>query len=80
VSDRGSRGDQGLHPQAPQVIAHLAHRVRDAEQGGHLGAQAPVGEAGNDMQPRAQGADQRHPRSPVSFTTVSIRNARAHLR
>ena len=34
-------------PQAGEVVACLGHAVGDAEQSGHQGAQAPVGDAGD---------------------------------
>ena len=41
-----------------QVVAGLGHAVGDAEQSGHQGAQAPVGDAGDGAQGDAQGAGQ----------------------
>jgi len=53
-------GDQSFHAQSPQVVTHLAHRVRHAEQGAHLGAKVPVGEPGDGVLAGAQGAGQGH--------------------
>ena len=58
----GSSPDQALHPEPGEVVAHLVDGVvgrRDAEQMGHLGAQAPVGES-EGVQGDAQGAEQGH--------------------
>jgi hypothetical protein len=41
----------------PALLGHLTHGVGHAEQGGHPGAQAPVGEPGDDVQPGAQRAE-----------------------
>ena len=56
----GSRVNKSLHAESPVVIAHLAHRVRHAEQGAHLGAKAPVGEPGDGVHEGAQSAGQGH--------------------
>jgi hypothetical protein len=50
----GQPGDQAIEAESAQVTTHLAHRVRHAEQGGHLGAKAPVGEPGDGVHDSAQ--------------------------
>ena len=51
-------GDQPVAAQPGQVVGGLGHGVGGAEQSGHQGAQAPVGDAGDGAQGDAQGAGQ----------------------
>ncbi|MCF1815938.1 MULTISPECIES: hypothetical protein [Mycobacterium] len=44
----GDAGDQAVDPEPGQIVAGLVHGVvRTAEQSGHQGAQALVGDAGD---------------------------------
>jgi hypothetical protein len=52
--------DEALAAKPGQVVAHLVWRVGGAEQGGHLGAKAPMGEPDHADKHRAQGAGQGH--------------------
>jgi len=52
--------DQPFASETSQVVGHLAWSVGLAEQAGHLGTQAPIGEAGDGIQRDAQSADQSH--------------------
>ena len=52
-------GDESVDPEPAEVVAGLVHGVgRAAEQPGHQGAQALVGDAGDGGQGGAQGAGQ----------------------
>ncbi len=54
----GAAGDEPVAGQPGQVVGDLGHTVRGAEQPGHQGAQAPVGDAGDGAQGDAQGDGQ----------------------
>ena len=54
----GRRVIEPVAAQPGQVVAGLGHAVGGAEQSGHQGAQAPVGDAGDGAQGDAQGAGQ----------------------
>src|SRR6266498_191579 len=56
----GQTADEALAAQAGQVVAHLVGRVGGAEQGGDLGAKAPVGEPDHAGEQDRQGAGQGH--------------------
>src|SRR6266704_1303897 len=56
----GQTADEALAAQAGQVVAHLVCRVGGAEQGGDLGAKAPVGEPDHAGEQDRQGAGQGH--------------------
>ncbi len=58
----GQPHNEALELEPGQVVAHLGGRVGHAEQGAHLGAQAPVGEPSDNVQAGAQRADQGHDR------------------
>jgi len=49
-----------LRSSRSQIVAHLVDAVVGAEEGGHLGAQAPVGEPDDGVEGDTQGADQGH--------------------
>jgi hypothetical protein len=49
-------GDQAVAGRPGQVLGGLGHRVGGAEQTGHQGAQAPVGDAGDGAHGVAEGA------------------------
>ena len=72
--------DQAVEPQPGEVVAHLVGGVGPAEQFGHPGAQAPVGEP-DGVQGGAQGAEQGHdPRvaEPQGWGPPAIRVHRWH--
>ena len=51
-------GDEPVVAESGEVVAGLGHGVGGAEQSGHQGAEAPVGDAGDGAQGDGQGAGQ----------------------
>jgi hypothetical protein len=54
----GAADDEPVVAEPGQVVAGLCHRVGGAEQSGHQGTQAPVGNAGDGAQSHREGAGQ----------------------